>query len=93
VLRAAEAAGGTLVGRAALGISYVEVEPEGVAALRAALPSKAVSVLLDAPASLRSTVDPWGSHTEGPALELMRRLKTRFDPARACNPGVFVGGI
>ena len=27
------------------------------------------------------------------ALELMRRVKARFDPARTCNPGVFVGGI
>jgi glycolate oxidase FAD binding subunit len=93
VLRAAEAAGGTLVGRAALGISYVEVDAEAVAGLLQALPAGAVSVLLDAPASLRRTIDPWGGHTEGPALELMRRVKARFDPARACNPGVFVGGI
>ena len=27
------------------------------------------------------------------AVELMRRVKARFDPARVCNPGVFVGGI
>ena len=26
-------------------------------------------------------------------VELMRRVKERFDPAAACNPGVFVGGI
>jgi glycolate oxidase FAD binding subunit len=93
VLRATDAAGGTLVGRAALGISHVEVDPEAVVSLRAALPRRAVSVLLDAPASLRGSMDPWGGHTEGPALELMRRVKARFDPAHACNPGVFVGGI
>jgi len=29
----------------------------------------------------------------GDALPLMRRVKARFDPAGACNPGVFVGGI
>jgi len=93
VLGAVEAAGGTLVGRAALGIGYVEVDPEAVAGLRQALPPKAVSVVLDAPASLRKSIDPWGGYTAGPALELMRRVKARFDPARACNRGVFVGGI
>jgi len=92
LLRATEAAGGTLVGRAALGVSFVEVDPDAVATLRNALPSGAVSSVLDAPASLRRSIDPWGSR-EGPALELMRRIKSRFDPARVCNPGVFVGGI
>jgi glycolate oxidase FAD binding subunit len=92
VLRAAQACAGTLVGRAALGLSFVEVDPDAVVSLRDALPSGAVSVLLDAPASVRGSLDPWGAG-EGPALDLMRRLKTRFDPACACNPGVFVGGI
>ncbi len=92
VLRACEATGATLVGRAALGIGYVELEPDAVAGLRDRLPAGAVSVLLDAPASLRGTLDPWGA-SDGPELELMRRVKQRFDPARACNPGVFVGGI
>jgi glycolate oxidase FAD binding subunit len=93
VLRAVEACGGTLVGRAALGVSFLEVDPDAVVSLRQALPAKAVSVLLDAPAAVRESIDPWGGGTEGPALELMRRVKARFDPARACNRGVFVGGI
>ena len=92
VLRAAEASGGTVVGRAALGISFVELDPDAVATLRGALPAKAVAVLLDGPAELRASLDPWGA-PEARALELMRRLKAQFDPARACNPGVFVGGI
>jgi len=36
-------------------------------------------VLLDAPSEVRREVDPWGI-AEGPALELMRRVKQRFDP-------------
>ena len=92
VLRATDACGGTLVGRAALGSSFVELDPDAVARLRAALPAGTVSVLLDAPVELRHSLDPWGAQP-APALELMRRCKARFDPAGACNPGVFVGGI
>ncbi|MDQ6605001.1 MAG: hypothetical protein M3Z06_00465, partial [Actinomycetota bacterium] len=92
VLGAVDLAAGTLVGRAALGISYVELDPEAVQRLRGELPPSAVVVLLDGPEELRAQPDPWGSR-EGPLLELMRRVKQRFDPARACNPGVFVGGI
>ena len=82
----------SLVGRAALGTSFVEVAPDAVSGLRAALPSGARALLLDAPAALRTAGEPWGAD-EGPELELMRRIKARFDPARTCNPGLFVGGI
>jgi glycolate oxidase FAD binding subunit len=47
-------------------------------------------VVLDAPGDVRAAVDVWGPSEP---LGLMRRLKERFDPAGACNPGVFVGGI
>jgi glycolate oxidase FAD binding subunit len=92
VLAAADRAGGTLVGRAALGIGYVEVDPDAVDDLLEALPPGALAVLHDGPDELRLRLDPWGTR-EGPMLDLMRRVKQRFDPARACNPGVFVGGI
>ena len=92
VLRATEECSGTLVGRAALGTSYLEVEPDALLRLRSGLPRGARSVLLDAPAELRSAVDAWGADGGG-AQELMGRIKQRFDPARVCNPGVFVGGI
>jgi glycolate oxidase FAD binding subunit len=92
VLRAAEQFSGTVVGRAALGVSYVEVDPAAVEQLRAALPAGARGVLRDAPAEVRCTVDAWDVR-EGPAVDLMRRIKARFDPAGACNPGLFVGGI
>jgi glycolate oxidase FAD binding subunit len=91
VLRAVNDAGGTLVGRAALGTSYIEVAPGAVAALRATLAS-AVTTVLDAPAAVRADADPWETPAP-PALELMRALKRRFDPTATCNPGLFVGGI
>ncbi len=92
VLRATEHCGGGLVGRAALGSSYIKVDPEVVVGLRDALPSGTFTTLLDAPAALRAQLDPWGT-AEGAELALMRSVKARFDPSRACNPGMFVGGI
>jgi glycolate oxidase FAD binding subunit len=95
VLAAVEDCAGRLVGRAALGTSYIEVEPGVVDRLRALLPAGAVTVILDAPAALRAQVDPWGVDAERHVgeLELMRRVKMRFDPSGTCNPGLFVGGI
>jgi glycolate oxidase FAD binding subunit len=92
VLGASERAGGTLVGRAALGTSYIEVEPDAVELLLGALPASARTVFLDVPGELRESLDSWGQ-TDPALLELMRRVKARFDPAHACNPGLFVGGI
>jgi glycolate oxidase FAD binding subunit len=81
-----------LVGRAALGLSFLELDPDAVAPLRRSLPRGTTAVVLDAPADLRAELDPWGPCDSG-ALALMRRVKARFDPAGVCNPGVFVGGI
>ncbi len=92
VLRAVADCDGRLVGRAALGSSFVELEVDAVARLRRALPPGSVSIVLDAPADARRELDPWGSPDAG-ALELMRRIKARFDPTGVCNPGLFVGGI
>jgi glycolate oxidase FAD binding subunit len=92
VLQATDACEGTLVGRAALGTSYVQLESAAVDGFLQALPRGAVAVVLDAPDELRADLDPWRTN-ESPALALMRRVKQRFDPARVCNPGVFVGGI
>jgi glycolate oxidase FAD binding subunit len=92
VLSGVDACGGTLVGRAALGTSYIELDPAEIGRLGSALPNDAVRVLLDAPDALRGSGDPWGPVDPG-VLEVMRRIKLRFDPSGACNPGVFAGGI
>ena len=98
VIRSAERAGGALVGRAGLGLSWIEL-PSATDAdqlagrieeVRRDLAPCACTVL-DAPDEVRDRVDVWGPDPS--ALALMRRLKDRFDPAGVCNPGRFVGGI
>ncbi len=92
VLAAADRNGGTLVGRAVLGCSYVELDPDAVSRLRGELPGDARSTVLDAPPELRSGLDPWGPVAPA-ALALMQRIKQRFDPAGTCSPGTFAGAI
>jgi glycolate oxidase FAD binding subunit len=90
--------GATVVGRVALGLSWVTLaagDPDDVATavrdMRRTL-APAACVVLDAPAAVRERVDPWGV-PDGPELALMRRTKERFDPRGVCNRGVFVGGL
>ncbi|MEA2410865.1 MAG: glycolate oxidase binding subunit [Thermoleophilaceae bacterium] len=95
VLASAERLGGVVVGRAALGICWISLSPDGgaeaVRKLRADL-APAQCVVLDAPAELRAELDPWG--LQGSAgLQLMRSVKQRFDPNGVCSPGVYVGGL
>jgi glycolate oxidase FAD binding subunit len=47
-------------------------------------------VVLDAAPPVKEAVDTWGPV---PALDLMWRVKDRFDPERRLAPGRFVGGI
>ena len=78
-----------MVGRAGLGLAWVTLERdpvEGLAELRRVL-EPAPCVVLDAPPDVRSAVDVWGPQDPA-ALELMRRVKQRFDPAGVCAPGV-----
>jgi glycolate oxidase FAD binding subunit len=83
VFRASDRLGGSVVGRAALGLLWVRLPADAGAAavreLREAL-APASCVVLDAPEDVRAEIDPWGI-PEGPELELMRRVKQRFDPA------------
>jgi glycolate oxidase FAD binding subunit len=95
---AAQVAGATLVGRAALGVSWIALPPAApgelvtaIARVRKVL-APSPCVVLDAPAYVRTHLDPW-DHPEDAALVLMRRVKARFDPTATCNPAIFVGGI
>jgi glycolate oxidase FAD binding subunit len=93
-LAAARGAGGSAVGRAALGLVWIalpEASAEAVRGLRAQL-APAPCVVLDAPEAVREAIDPWDEADPG-RLGLMRRVKERFDPHGICNPGLFAGGI
>jgi glycolate oxidase FAD binding subunit len=89
VIRAADAARGRLVSRAVLGLSWIAFPADvNIAAVRRALAPRACTVLDGA----ERVGDAWPAIEPG-VLALMQRVKTRFDPARAFQPGVFVGGI
>ena len=92
ILLAAQTCEARLVGRAALGTMFVELETDAVASLREQLAPGTTATVLDAPDSSRAELDPWGV-SERAAVELMRRIKARFDPAGTCNPGLFVDRI
>jgi glycolate oxidase FAD binding subunit len=98
VLAEATRLGAPLVGRAGLGLCWLRLEDRSpqeaagaVEELRAAL-APAACVLVSAPRAVRELVDPFGPIDE-PTLELMSRVKRRFDPAGVMAPGTFVGGI
>jgi glycolate oxidase FAD binding subunit len=96
VLMAARAAGAHLRGSAGSGVLYASVAepdraPAALESLRAACARHDGSVVVvEAPPEVRQAVDVWGPV---PALDLMRRVKDRFDPEHRLSPGRFVGGI
>jgi glycolate oxidase FAD binding subunit len=91
VLAAVERCGGSLVGRAALGHSWVTLPPASIERLRSELPTGVTAIVQDLPGDA-TYEDPWGP-MQPALLDLTRRLKRRFDPTQTCNPGIFVGGI
>lgn len=88
--------GTPMAASACVGVAYVALTDDAavpaLTALRAALAAHDGSaVVLAAPPRLRPGLDHWGP--TGDALELMRRVKDRFDPEHRLSPGRFVGGI
>jgi glycolate oxidase FAD binding subunit len=101
VMRAAQSLGARMVARAAHGLAWLRwpsefvedaEEVERIERLRREL-APAACVVLDAPHVVRDGVDPWGVPADDGAVELMRRVKQRFDPAGTLNAHRFVGGI
>lgn len=89
VLRAADAAGGSVTSRAALGLSWISLPgPQTLDGLRQSLGPRACTILDGAD----RVSAPWPAVDPG-ALALMQRIKSRFDPHRTFRPGAFVGGI
>jgi glycolate oxidase FAD binding subunit len=80
LLRSADELGATLVGRAALGVSWLRLEEPSAAAVEQ-LRRGWIAAVQDRPAEL--DVDPWGE-IDPAAQALMQRVKDRFDPAGVC---------
>ena len=80
LLRAAGEHGGSVVGRAALGLSWVRFEEPAVAPVER-LRREFIAVVQDRPADL--DIDPVGA-VDPATRALMQRVKERFDPAGVC---------
>lgn len=84
---------GSLVGRAGLGLLWVRMPSDGdgstvIARLRGELDGIAAHVVvLDAGEETRAATSVWGEMRAG-ELALMRSVKSRFDPAGVCAPGL-----
>ena len=96
-LRVVARLGPSLAGRVG-GLWWLRLPPDHPLRLAAAIGelrrqlAPAPCVVLDAPPGVRERVDVWGVQEE-PLLRLSRRVKDRFDPHGACNPGLFMGGL
>ena len=74
------------------GLRHADADLRGaLVALRAATaPDDGTVVVVHAPDDVRAGLDVWGPVR---GLDVMQRIKERFDPDRRMNPGRFVGGI
>ena len=89
VIQTADAHGGTVVSRAALGLSWLSLPaPAELSAIRTALAPRWCTVLDGA----ERVQQPWPELEPGLRV-LMSRVKQRFDPTQAFSPGVFAGAI
>jgi glycolate oxidase FAD binding subunit len=83
-IRATESLGGSLVGRASLGISWITLDPARIADLRREL-EPFPCVVLDAPRDVRASLNVWDAEPS----PLAHRVKQRFDPIGIFAPGTF----
>jgi glycolate oxidase FAD binding subunit len=99
--REAEAAGTAVALRGSAGAGVLhgtvpaDAPPEAVGRLVEGLRAECTAVggslvVLDGPPATTAGLDTWGPIR---GLDLMRRVKDRFDPGRRLAPGRFVGGI
>ena len=54
-------------------------------------PAGGSAIVERCPAAVKRNIDVWGDSPQG--IEIMRRIKEKFDPSGILNPGRFVGGI
>lgn len=70
-------------------------EPATVAAIHRvrelAAATGGTAVVERCPPAVKRNIDVWGDTPQG--IEIMRRIKEKFDPSGILNPGRFVGGI
>jgi len=96
VLAAAAEVGARVRGSAGAGVLHAalaapDAVPAALERLRATCTrNRGTAVVVDGPPEVKRTVDVWGPV---PGLDLMRRVKDRFDPDHRLAPGRFVGGI
>lgn len=83
-IRIAKKLGGSLVGRASLGIWWVTLDPSRITDLRHQL-KPFPCVVLDAPGDVRASLNVWDTEPS----PLAQRVKQRFDPAGVFAPGTF----
>ena len=71
---------------------YQRIAPDGFEAARAWVESVGGTLVIEAaPDELRAELGAWGAGPQ--SIELQRRVKERFDPARICNPGILPGDL
>jgi FAD/FMN-containing dehydrogenase len=88
-------------GRAFDGVINVTLAGDGdqrltaaIESLRAEVASIAGSLIVEAcPLGVKQHTDIWGAGVDAGAVEIMRSIKAKFDPAGILNPGRFAHGI
>ncbi|PSF38402.1 FAD-binding oxidoreductase [Aphanothece hegewaldii CCALA 016] len=74
------------------GIGKLIIRKEGIEKMRSLCQNhQGYLSILESPKSIKQTIDPWGYN--GNALDMMQKLKQKFDPNHLFSPNRFVGKI